>query len=187
MAKFKMNKMVEGATGKVGNMVFRQVGRTTLFTQAPERGDVVATEAQIAQRLRFKHAINFAKQVLLLPEEKALYEAQATGDFDNAFNLAVQDYMAAPKIDSVKLTDYSGQINQPLNITVFESAKVTAATVTITRADNTVVESGALNRLPDSFEWQYMTTQVNAVLAGTKITFTITDAEGNTHVVNKTL
>jgi hypothetical protein len=69
----------------------------------------------------------------------------------------------------------------------YESAKMVEATVTVMRADNTVLESGNLNRLTDSFEWEYFTTQVNAALAGTKIIFTITDAKGNKHTVKKTL
>lgn len=187
MAKFKMNKMVEGATGKVGNMVFRQVGRTTLYTQAPERS-AVTSEKQRSQRMRFKRAASYAKSCLADPALKAMYEARANGEeFLTAFNQALTDYMHAPKIDSVDLSGYAGQVGDVLVAQVFESVKVTQATVTITLADNSVLESGDAVLVADVFEYQYQATKLNAALPGTKITFTIGDKDGNTHTVSKML
>ena len=187
MAKFKMNKMVESASGKVGNMVFRQVGRTTLYTQAPEREHLIASEGQLAQRQRFKRATDFAKSSLLNPEVKTMYEKRSEGeDFMNAFSAAIADYLHTPKIDSVDLTAYTGQAGESIKIQVFETTKVVSAKVTIALADNTLVESGEAT-LIDAFNWEYVTTQVNAALAGSKITFTIADSEGNKHTVVKVM
>jgi hypothetical protein len=187
MAKFRMNKMVDSATGKVGNMVFRQVGRRTLYTQAPEREHVVTTVGQRAQRDRFKRAVSYARNCILDPVLKEAYEKRTGGkEFLTGFNVAVTDYLHAPKIDSVDLSGYTGQPGENLIAKVFETAKVVSAKVTIVLADDTLVEKGDAN-LIDSFNWQYVTTQVNSMLAGSKITFTIADSEDNIHTVVKTL
>jgi hypothetical protein len=187
MARFKLNKMVESASGKTGNMVFKQVGKTTLFTAAPEfKGET--TEKQRVHRERFKRAVSYAKASLADPATKAAYAQSVAGqDFMNAFTAAVTDFMNAPRVDAVDNTGYSGKIGESIIAKVFDSFKVADVRVTISLANNTVVETGVATLVTGSSDWKYVTTKANATLAGSKIKVVVTDKPGNSTTLEKTL
>lgn len=187
MAKFKLNKMVESASGKTGNMVFKQVGRTTLFTAAPEfRGE--STEKQRAHRERFKRAVVYAKASLEDPATKTAYAQSVEGkDFMNAFTAAVADYMQAPKVDAIDSSGYSGMVGETIIAKVFDSFKVADVKITILQANNTVIETGVATQEVGGTDWKYVTTQANATLSGSIIKVEVTDKPGNTTTLEKTL
>jgi hypothetical protein len=188
MAKFKLNKMVEGASGGVGqNMMFRQVGRTTLFTSKPEfKG--VSTEKQRNHRERFKRAANFAKEALKDPATKAAYAEKTEGkDFLTAFAMAVKDFLKSPKVDSIDNSGYSGKVGESIILKVSDDFKVADVKVTISLANATVVETGTAVMVAGTADWKFVTTKANATLAGSKIKVVVTDKPGNTTSFEKTL
>lgn len=180
MAKFRLNKMVESASGKIGNMVFKQVGGTTLFTSTPEfKGE--ATEKQVAHRERFKRAVAYAKASLADPATKAAYALSVQGeDFQNAFTAAVTDYLNSPKVDSLDVSGYTGKVGESLIAKVYDTFKVTNVVITITQADGTILESGAATLEKGSVNWSYVTTKALAAMAGARIKVVVTDNPGNT-------
>lgn len=187
MANFKMNKMVDAASGKVGNMVFKQVGRRTLYTQAPEHLKP-PTENQTRQRERFKRAATYAKTVLLDPATKAAYAKSVEGqEFLHAFTAAVKDYLKSPAVDSVNTTTYRGNVGDRIALRVFDSFKVAQVVVTINAPDNTLIETGVAVQSPDSAEWVYVATIANAAVAGGKLAVVVTDKPGNVTVFEKVL
>lgn len=187
MAKFKLNKMVDSASGKVGQMVFKQVGRYTLYTQAPER-EKPYSESQIAQRERFKRATAYAKVVLQDPLVKEAYTKSVAGkEFQHAFSAAVKDYLKSPTVDSVDTTAYQGAIGDQISLRVFDSFKVASVRVTLKRADNTVLETGVALQEPDTAQWIYSTTVANAAVAGTQLEVVVTDKPGNTTTFERVL
>ncbi len=187
MASFKMNKMVDAASGKVGNMVFKQVGRRTLYTQAPEHLKP-ATENQTLQRERFKRAATYAKTVLLDPATKAAYEKSVAGqEFQHAFTAALKDYLKSPVVDSVNTIAYRGNTGDHIMLRVFDSFKVAQAVVTITAPDNTLIETGAAVQSPDSAEWVYVATNANAAVTGSKLAVAVTNKPGNITMFDKVL
>lgn len=94
MAKVKFNSIVSGMSGKVGNMVFRQLANgKTVVSARPNTSRVKLSEAQAAQRQRFKEAATYAKSALEDPEVCLIYEKMAVGTHLTPYNMAIADYL----------------------------------------------------------------------------------------------
>jgi hypothetical protein len=188
MARLKLNKYIESASGSAGkNISFKQVGSVTLFATKPERTGN-STEKQRLQRERFKRAAAYAKASLLDPATKAAYAKSVEGiEFQNAFTAAVADYLNSPKVDNVDHSDYSGKVGETIIVKVFDAFKVADVRVTISLANNTVVETSLATQVVGSSDWKYVTTKANATLAGSKITVVVKDKPGNSTTFEKTL
>ncbi|CAG1002295.1 hypothetical protein ANAEL_03059 [Anaerolineales bacterium] len=93
MAKIILNPMIQGAQGKMGNVVFRRshTGEMTLIKLA-DMSHVKWSKAQKAHRQRFKEAIAYAKAAMAEPKVRALYEKSAAKEHKRPFSLAVSDY-----------------------------------------------------------------------------------------------
>ena len=75
MAKITLNPMIETASGKLGNIVFRRshTGELTIIKRA-DMSKVKWSQAQREQRTRFKAAVAYAKAALADPTVRAAYE-----------------------------------------------------------------------------------------------------------------
>jgi hypothetical protein len=94
MAKIKLNPMINGLSGKVGNMIFRRLANGEVSVSlAPARSQAKPSESQTAHRQRFKQAAAYAKAALADPETRAYYEAAAAGSHKTPYNLALSDYL----------------------------------------------------------------------------------------------
>jgi hypothetical protein len=93
MTKIKLNPIIEQARGQLGEMVFRrtQSGGTSLIRK-PDMSKVAWSEAQAAQRERFRQAVAYARAALADPQARAVYEREATRKGKRAFDLAVSDW-----------------------------------------------------------------------------------------------
>jgi hypothetical protein len=93
MAKVILNPLLDGLHGRVGNLVFRRTstGKTTMYAR-PEKSQRIASEAQKAQRERFKQAVAYAYAAMAEPNVRAHYEEQAAKVKKTPFSLAVSDY-----------------------------------------------------------------------------------------------
>jgi hypothetical protein len=187
MAKFKMNKMVEKATGTVGTMSFRTVGKTILFSSNPDHNGR-QSEKQRLQRERFKRASTYAKTVLADPATKAAYAEKAASsgvDFMNAFSLAVKDYLKSPVVDAMDYSAYKGKIGDLIKLRVFDEFKVAEVRVSIVLPTSVVSESGVAIHAADAANYTYIATKANTTLAGSKIVVVVTDKPGNTTTFEK--
>jgi hypothetical protein len=101
MARTKNNAITANFHGKVGDQfVIRQRGRTSVLAALPEKSKRPASPAVKAQRKRFAEAVKFAKELLADPEKRKFYESRATPEV-NALNLAMKDYMAKKRLESI--------------------------------------------------------------------------------------
>lgn len=93
MVKIKLNPMIEEASGKLGNMVFRRShsGSMSLIKSA-DMSKVKWSGAQKAHRLRFKEAVAYAKAAMADPAVRARYEKEAAQVKKRPFALAVSDH-----------------------------------------------------------------------------------------------
>ena len=65
MAKVKKNVIIEGLSGRVGNLVFKQYGDKTVVCKWPEHDpNRIPTPGEARQRKRIKEAAAMAKSVL---------------------------------------------------------------------------------------------------------------------------
>ncbi len=89
----KKNKsLFEGASGRIGNLIFYQRYGRTFARIAPGSYNKTPTEKQAVMRARFKEANLFAQFVIQDPELKALYEKKAAGRC-SAYAKAVSEYL----------------------------------------------------------------------------------------------
>lgn len=179
MAQSKNNIITHGLSGKVGDLlVFSQRNGKTVVSKAPKERSGEATANQKAYQLKFQKAVLYAKSVLADPAKKKPYDAVAESSAGiNTYNVAVADFLKAPKIESIDLSLYNGNPGDRIKITVTDDFAVLAVRVKIENADGTLVEEG--NAIQDSAAWHFTSTVPNPDLSGDKITVTATDTPDN--------
>lgn len=182
MARVKNNIITQGMSGTLGGtLVFKQVGNETIVSTMPTQSEVV-TVKQKAQRTKFQEAVFYAKGELGNPQSKSEYEqaAKLDGDpFVHAYNVALADFLNAPDIKSVDLSNYTGNIGDTIEITVVDDFKVVDVTVSIINGDGSLVENGNAVQQANINLWVYTATAANASLAGDKIVVKAHDKPGN--------
>jgi hypothetical protein len=178
MARSKNNVVTHGLSGKVGDMlVFSQRNGKTIVSKIPNR-TAPQSDAQIQHLQKFQEAVIYAKSVMADPTTKAAYAAKAQGGV-TAYNVAVADLLNAPNIESINLSAYTGKIGDKIIIRATDDFKVTKVTVTITNADNSLVEKGEAVLSANGLDWVYTAATVNADLSGDKIVVQAFDLPGN--------
>jgi len=102
MAIVKNNPIINGISGKLGDsIVFKQVRGKTIMCNRPPK-PVTQSEPQKGTRDRFRKASEWAKSILLDPEQKAYYQKKAHKlKLPNAYTAAIADYMRSAKVTSV--------------------------------------------------------------------------------------
>jgi hypothetical protein len=177
MAKSKNNVVTHGLSGKIGDLlVFRQRDGQTIVSKVPEKSTAVS-DKQLAQRKRFQEAVIYGQTVFALPEMKAAYEA-AHKKGKSAFNVAVADFLHAPDIEHIDLSGYAGNVGDVIYITASDDFAMASVHVSITNADQSLVEEG--NAVPEiGKRWKYVSSQQNESLDGDKIVISAADMPGN--------
>ena len=105
MAKVKKNAMLEGLSGRVGNLVFKQYGGQTVVCKWPEHDpNRIPTPGEARQRERIQEAAVKAKAILATEAGQAYYQAarKRLGKH-SAYHTAVYDYFGEPEIMGVNL------------------------------------------------------------------------------------
>ncbi|MBU1660568.1 MAG: hypothetical protein KKD28_03750 [Chloroflexi bacterium] len=98
MAKVKKNVIIEGLSGRIGNLVFKQYGDKTVVCKWPEHDPGrVPTPGEAHQRGRIKEAAVMAKSVLETEDGQAYYQAarKRLGKH-SAYHMAVYDFFGVP-------------------------------------------------------------------------------------------
>lgn len=87
------NHILHGLSGKIGNIVVRQLNGKTIVQAAPIR-KAPATPGEKTNQQNFKQAVNYAKEARQNPKVWAIYlaEAKRRGGTSNAYAVAVWDY-----------------------------------------------------------------------------------------------
>jgi hypothetical protein len=177
MAKQERNVVTYGLSGKIGDLlIFRQRDGKTIVSKIPAHSGVVS-EKQAAQRRRFQQAVIYAKAAVASPETEELYKTAAKkGKYP--FNVAVGDFLNAPDIHNIDLSEYTGSVGDRIRIVTDDDLAVKSVKVEILNADGTPVEEGNAVQITDGL-WIYTAVQDNDNLDGDKITVTVSDLPGN--------
>jgi hypothetical protein len=179
MAKQKNNVVTYGLSGKIGDLlIFRQVKGNTVVSKAytPSKE---ASEKQLEVRKRFQQATVYAKMANENDGIRELYVAAAKKEKNKtAYNVAVADFFNAPDIETIDLSDYTGNENDIIRITVSDDFAVKSVNVQIMNADGSMVEEGGAVRNTGNL-WIYTATQNNESAEGDKIVITASDLPGN--------
>ncbi|MGB4415636.1 MAG: hypothetical protein WBI53_12245 [Paludibacter sp.] len=179
MAQSKNNIVTHGLSGKMGDLiVFRNRAGKIIVASTPREHTGEPTEAQKHQRKRFQEATIYAKIALANPETKEAYK-EAADEGESAYNVAVADFMHAPDIDEIDLSQYAGKVGDTITVTVTDDFKVAEVSVTILNADGTEVEQGLAQSALGGLQWLYTATAVNNSLEGDKIIIRASDLPHN--------
>lgn len=179
MAESKNNIVTHGLSGKVGDLiVFRTRGSKTFVSSTPREHAGEPTEAQKHQQKRFQEATIYAKIALANPETKAAYKAAAE-EGESPYNVAVADFMHAPDIDEIDVSNYTGKIGDIIAVTVTDDFKVAEVSVTILNEEGAEVEHGLAQSALGGLQWVYTAKVDNSSPTGDKIIIRASDIPGH--------
>jgi hypothetical protein len=176
MAKVKLNPILEGMRGQVGDLVFKHYGDELFVGRKPDRSGTQPTEAQLEHQERFRQAVLYGRLVMADPEKKALYEKAAQASGKPLFSLTVADFFNAPVVDGVDLSAYSGAIGDQIVIQAHDDFEVTRVDVSINDAGGQMLEGGSAIETPaGSGRWIY--TATTPVAPGTEVRIAVTASD----------
>jgi len=158
MTKVRFHGPIAGFSGAMGEMVFadqEKKGRTLAYMKKHyER-----SQAQLDQCNRFTEAAQDAQAALEDPAVRAFYEGIAEERDSDAYKVAFTDFLVAPKIKSIDLSQYKGHVGDPIKIRATDDIGLTSVDVTLTATDGTQIETGsALERGARTGIWIYTAT-----------------------------
>jgi hypothetical protein len=143
MAKIPMNAITRHLQGRVGDIVFRNVGEDRVAALRPKRTLRPPTPAMLLQRGRFRSASTWAKSALQDPAVSELYASIGRPKRMSAYATAVTDWFKPPVVEDIDLRGYTGAAGGEIKITARDDTEVTSLAVEIRDvATNTVLESG---------------------------------------------
>ncbi len=178
MAVTKDNIVTKGFSGTIGRqLTFRVRAGKTIVSKLLIPNGAPPSEKAAAVRAKFLSSSLYAKKAIKDPATKALYKAAATGG-QTAFNLALADAFKAPVIAKIITDNYHGAVGDKVLVDASDDFKVTGVVVSIHNAAGDLVETGNAV-IQENEDWLYTSTQVNAAVAGSKITAVASDLPGN--------
>lgn len=91
MAKVKNNYVVQGSSGKIGDLIYKTNKFGLTYTsRRPDRSNVISTKAQNKMRNNFAKAVAYAKSVLQDPVKAEQYQAVNN---KSLYITAMKDYL----------------------------------------------------------------------------------------------
>jgi hypothetical protein len=148
MAKInKKNILLEGLSGSIGNLVFRQMrDGSTRVSQKPDCSERVWSKAQIEHRGRMKLAWAYAKEAKNW--DFYIERVDPTKDSQSAYNLAVADWLHPPVIHRIE------RIGGRVRVEASDDTQVTVVEVRILDGEGRVLEQGHAEQV-DPLSWEY--------------------------------
>lgn len=144
MAKIKKNTLLQGLSGSIGDLVFRQMpDGSTRVSKKPDFSEREPSQGQIDHQNRFKLAIAYGREAKTLP----FYQERA-GNGKTAYNLAIADWCHAPVIHSI------GQHEGRIRVEASDNIKVTKVEVRILDTEGNVLEAGQAEQVNPLY-WEY--------------------------------
>lgn len=92
MAISANNLITENLSGKVGNVIFKNYGNKTIISKYPNMSNVVRTEKQKENQLKFKAAQAYAKSILSDPAQKLAF-AKTIPKEKKVYHAAISKYL----------------------------------------------------------------------------------------------
>lgn len=188
MAKINENPLVRGARGNFGKQyVYRKRGNDTFLARMPVKTDAPPTDKQNNVRDQFAAASQYARGAMEDPVLKKAYAKKAPPG-KTAYNMALRDFLKAPRVQVIDTENYDGKPGSTIVITARDDFRVISVTVSIHSADGQLLEKGeaVLNPLYRE-RWTYTAQQSNTSLTGSKIRVVARDLPANPGIGEVTL
>jgi len=158
MTKIRFNGMVRGLSGRVGDLIFRQMpDGSTVVSHAPRKSKTKFSEKQLAQQERFTQASAYAHQAA---KDQPLYAELAENmRAQTAYSLALSDWFKPPVIHRVE------QVENRIVVKASDNVLVTRVQVTVLDDQGQVLERGDAVRSGRDW-WEFAShAQGNKILA----------------------
>ena len=146
MAKVIRNPVVQGISGAVGNLVFRQMPDGSTYVSAkPDFSHRKFSEGQKEHQSRFQRAVAYAREAA---KSQPIYGELAAGTIKSAYNFALSDWFNPPVIHCVERRD--GLIR----VEASDNVMVTKVVIMILDGDENVIEKGEALKVDERW-WEY--------------------------------
>lgn len=179
MATTENNYVTHGLRGQVGGLfVFKTVNGKTIVAAPPRKSHHEPTEKQLKQQELFQEAVIYGKTVFVTPELNATYKS-AMPEGDSVYQVALADFLNAPKIKEVDVSEYTGNPGNTIKMRITDDFMVKNVEVTITNEDGTLVEKGEAVKELNGVDWLFTASVKNDSLTGDKIVVRAFDIPGN--------
>ena len=154
MAKAKKNLATQGASGKIGNIVYRQTkGGKTIMCKIPDFSNRQFSQDQLDHQDRMKLAAAYG----VANKKNLLYVKKAAGTDKNAYNLALKDWFTVPVLHGIRC--FEGR----LRVDVTDDTMVALVTITILDPEGNVLERGDAE-LVNGVTWEYQPVNKGRIL-----------------------
>ena len=146
MAKVIRNPVMQGISGAVGNLVFRQMPDGSTYVSAkPDFSRRKFSEGQKEHQSRFQRAVAYARDAA---KSQPIYGELAAGTIKSAYNFALSDWFNPPVIHCVE------RRNGLIRVEATDNVMVTKVVVTILNVDGNVIEKGEAVKVDERW-WEY--------------------------------
>jgi hypothetical protein len=171
MAKVTLNTAIARLQGKFGDVVFKQINGKLYATRPPRRRKTKPTANEKKRMKRFRAAHKYAQRVIADPALKAGYAAAAKRHRRRIYNIALSDYLTAPKLTAVASQPFNGI--EHITISTSNTYKVAAMHLVLRDAAGKVIERG--EAVQEKKTWSYAMTQPRRT--GEPVTVEVTAAD----------
>jgi len=168
--KVTFNSTFQKVSGKLGKLVYRNVGGQTIVSGSPTPTRSKQSPRQARQRDRFADAIAYAKYHLQDPLQRQWYQWFAKARGRRYDKVLVSDYLTPPEVHAFDVSGYHGQPGDIIRAIVEDDVEVVSVEIAIVAADGTKLEAGPAARAHGV--WRYAATK--AVPAGTSVQIVLT-------------
>jgi hypothetical protein len=153
MALVKLNPIIARLSGKVGEFVFRTYGTKVVLSRRPSGPAGPPSEAQLAQRERFRAATSYGKAALADPDARAFYEALAAKRHKPILSITIADFLNVPVVDEIDAGAYTGATGDSILVRAHDDVEVAEVLVSLTDSVGVELESGPA--VLDEWRWRY--------------------------------
>lgn len=194
MAKVILNPALQVLSGDVAGFVYRQQsdGSVVVAKQALPDPNRDFTEAQAEQMQKFKEASARYRRLLEDSNTKNAYEQLLAerGSTGRLRALVMGDILKAPKVSTIDLTNFHGEVGNTIRIIAEDSVGVSRLSLSIfDTTSNAVVEVAEMpmnDKISGTVEWVYTVT--TTITAGHEVEVRVSayDLAGNVMEATKT-
>jgi hypothetical protein len=167
-------------------VTFRKVRGKAVISSRPAIPQ--PSEKQIGVQGRFRSAAQYARNQVSIAESNALYQTGVNETKLAAFNVAMCDYLIAPKVELIDILGYRGRVGDVIVVKATDDFMVTRVWVMIMNAAGDIIEEGDAG--PDVSRvnlWQYKATIANPSWKGMTMKAIAYDRPANTGTLEVTL
>ena len=116
MAKVQNNPVVQGLSGSIGELVFRQMpDGSTYVSKKHDFSGRKFSQGQKDHQSRFKQAVAYARQAA---KSQPIYAELAKGTILSPYNIALSDWFNSPVIHKIERTKGRIRVQASDNVTV---------------------------------------------------------------------